>query len=298
MNPCKLSDLCIREYVPLKEFCTFGIGGPARYFITARTIEEMQQAIIWCKKQNVDHFILGKGSNCLFDDQGFNGAIILNKIEFLEEISPGIFHAGAGYNFALLGVQTARKGWSGLEFASGIPASVGGAVYMNAGANGSETAQTVLSIDFIDDDGDFKVIAKEDLYFSYRHSPFQKMRGAIVGATFALTALPEARKNQIEIINKRKQTQPYGSMSAGCMFLNPSCGNAGAIIDKCGLKGLKIGGAEVSHVHANFLINSGDASCHDMQALIATIKEKVEEATGIKLCSEVRYIPYKERTYE
>jgi UDP-N-acetylmuramate dehydrogenase len=294
MNSCKLTALCIRENVPLKEFCTFGIGGPARFFIVVRTTHEMQQAIFWCKQQNLDYFILGKGSNCLFDDKGFNGVVIHNKIEFLEEINPGIFHVGAGYSFALLGVQTARKSWGGLEFSSGIPASIGGAVYMNAGANGLETAEHLLSVDFVDDNGNYQTFLKEDLNFFYRHSPFQNMRGAIVSAIFSLKTNLDARKKQIEIVNKRKQTQPCGVMSAGCIFLNPSCGNAGAIIDKCGLKGLKIGGAEVSHVHANFLINNSNATCRDMQGLIAAVKEKVEEATGIKLRSEVRYIPYKE----
>lgn len=298
MNSRQQSELSIRENIPLKEFCTFGIGGHARFFIVVRTPEEMQHAILWCKQQNLDYFILGKGSNCLFDDQGFNGTVIHNKIEFLKETNPGIFHVGSGYSFALLGVQTARKGWGGLEFASGIPATVGGAVYMNAGANGSETAQYLYSVDFVDDDGILKILQKNDLRFSYRHSPFQNIRGAIVGATFALISQQDARKKQIEIINKRKQTQPYGEMSAGCIFLNPPGENAGAIIDKCGLKGFKIGDAEVSYVHANFLINKSNATCREMQNLIASVKEKVKDATGITLHSEVRYVPYKEKTDE
>lgn len=280
-----------REHVPLKGFCTFGIGGPARYLCEVRNTEHMQQAIQWCRKNDIPYIVIGKGSNCLFDDKGYCGAVIINKIDFLREPIPGTFHAGAGYSFALLGVQTARKGWSGLEFASGIPASVGGAVCMNAGANGTETCQSLLSVDFVNEQGELQLLQKSDLAFSYRCSPFQKWKGAIVGATFALVRNPYARTQQIQIVNKRKQTQPYGSMSAGCIFLNPACGHAGALIERCGLKGLTIGGAQVSHIHANFLINTGSATCQEMQELIDVVKRKVKDQTGIELHSEVRYIP-------
>ncbi|MEI8366437.1 MAG: UDP-N-acetylmuramate dehydrogenase [Parachlamydiaceae bacterium] len=283
-------DLQFLENIPLKDHCTLGIGGPARYFLKVSSIEEMQQAITLCHTQNIPYIILGKGSNTLFDDKGFNGAVLVNHIDFCEELSPGTFHVSAGYSFALLGVQTARKGWEGLEFASGIPASVGGAVYMNAGANGGETGRCVVSVDFITDQGILQTIHKEDIEFSYRSSSFQKMNGAIVGVTFVLSLNGEARKKQIEIVNYRKKTQPYGEKSAGCIFMNPECGSAGALIDQCGLKGVSVGGAKVSEMHANFLINAGDASCDDMKKLIDLVKNRVKERTGIELCSEVRYI--------
>ena len=282
----------IRENVPLRECCTFGIGGPARYFLEAKSVEDMQESIKWCRSRTLPYIVLGKGSNCLFDDRGFDGAVILNKIDFLKELDPGVFHVGAGHSFAHLGVYTARKGWSGLEFASGIPASVGGAVFMNAGANGRETCDSLSSVDFVDEEGNFNVIQRSTLEFSYRHSPFQNRSGAVVGATFSLTQKEDARKVQIEIVNKRKNTQPYSDMSAGCIFLNPTCASAGALIDKCGLKGLAVGGAQVSQLHANFLINAGNASCADMLALIQLVKTKVKEQTGIDLQSEVRQIPF------
>lgn len=287
-----MQELPFRETVQLKDFCTFGIGGLARYFMEVRKSEEMQQAIIWCKKNQIPYLILGKGSNCLFDDRGFYGAVLLNKIEFMKQTNPGTFHVGAGYSFSLLGVQTARQGWSGLEFASGIPGSVGGAVYMNAGANGMETCSSLISVDFIDEEGIPLTIPKSDLDFSYRRSPFQKRGGAITGATFSLVPEESARKKQIEIINKRKISQPYGAMSAGCIFMNPPNRHAGALIDQCGLKGLSIGDAQVSQLHGNFLINAGGATCTDMQALISLVKTRVKEASGIDLHSEVRYIPY------
>lgn len=287
-----------RENVPLKDYCTFGIGGPARYFFEVKSIEDMAKTLLYCRHNNIPFMVLGKGSNCLFDDKGFNGAVILNKIDFFTEISPGTFHVGAGYSFALLGVQTARKGWSGLEFASGIPATVGGAVYMNAGANSSETSQAIQSVDFVTETGMVQKLERQNMTFAYRSSPFQKMKGAIVGATFALTPSSDARKRQIDIVNIRKNTQPYGSMSAGCVFLNPECNHAGALIDKCSLKGTSVGGAQVSEKHANFLINTGTASCQDMQALIDLVRRRVKETTGIDLHSEVRYIPYEAIKHE
>lgn len=278
----------------LSEVCTFGIGGPARYFAEARCIEEMRQILIYCKSQNISYFVLGKGSNCLFDDRGFEGAVILNKIDFLNRPAENIFHVGSGYSFSLLGTQTARQGWSGLEFASGIPGTVGGALFMNAGANGKETCLSLETVDFLDDAGKLLVLKKENLSFGYRSSSFQTLPGAIVGATFVLTASAEARQKQLEIIAYRKNTQPYSDKSAGCIFRNPHCGHAGALIERSGLKGIGVGGAKVSELHANFIVNAGGASTQNVLDLIAMIKQRVQEKTGVELDSEVRYIPYSE----
>lgn len=277
---------------PLKKLTTFGIGGEARYFVEARTVDRIQEVLAFCKKQHFPFFILGKGSNLLFDDRGFDGVVIANRIDFIERPAESIFHVGAGYSFSLLGSQTARQGWSGLEFASGIPGSVGGAVYMNAGANGRETCESLTAVDFVSDEGVLHRFERDELHFSYRTSPFQQMKGAIVSATFNLTPSPMARQKQLEIIQYRKQTQPYSEKSAGCIFRNPSCGHAGALIDQSGLKGESIGGAQVSSLHANFIINTGEASSKDVLKLIEHIQEQVKQQTGVELESEVRYIPY------
>lgn len=274
----------------LSTLCTFGIGGPARYYVEVREVAVMQSLLLFCKEHALPFFILGKGSNCLFDDQGFNGVVIHNKIDFLERPAPGRFRAGAGYSFSLLGVQSARDGWSGLEFASGIPASVGGAVFMNAGANGAEVSNAVVSVEFVDENGALHEYAREDLHFSYRTSDFQQMRGAIVSATFALTRSEAARKKQLEIVEYRVKTQPYGEKSAGCIFRNPSCASAGALIDQAGLKTLSCGNAEVSAMHANFIVNKGQATARDVLQLIEWIKKAVFEKKGVQLESEVRYI--------
>ncbi len=264
----------------------------ARYYMEVRSVQEMQHALQTCLEKRLPYFILGKGSNCLFDDHGINGVVILNKIDFLKKISDQIFHVGAGYSFSLLGTQTARQGLSGLEFAAGIPGTVGGAVYMNAGANGHETCESLISVDFLDEEGGLHLLKKDEIEFSYRTSSFQGMPGAIVGATFALTPFQEARAKQLEIISYRKKTQPYNQMSAGCVFRNPVCGHAGALIEQSGLKGISVGDAKVSELHANFIVNSNSASSEDVLALIALIKQQVYQKTGIKLESEVRYISF------
>lgn len=280
------------ENIPLKDFCTYAIGGPARYFLEVHTIAEMQEAIAFCSSKNLPYFVLGKGSNTLFDDRGFYGCVLLNKINFFEQPAPGTFHAGGGYSFSLLGIQTARQGWGGLEFASGIPGSVGGAIYMNAGANGHETCEHLHTVDYIDKTGHLATFSKQDLHFAYRHSSFQESKGAIVGATFLLHPDQEARKKQIDIVNYRIKTQPYNDKSAGCVFRNHHCQHAGALIDKCGLKGFTIGGAAVSTLHANFLINANQATCQNMLDLINYIQVKVKNEAGVDLKNEVCYIPY------
>lgn len=274
----------------LSTLSTIGIGGPANYYVEARQIQDLKAVVTFCSDHQLPFFILGKGSNCLFDDSGFFGVVIHNKIDFLERPKPSIFRVGAGYSFSLLGVQTAREGWSGLEFASGIPASVGGAVFMNAGANGREVCETVVGVDFMDAQGHLHHFSREDLRFAYRFSSFQEMKGAIISVDFELTPASDARQKQLEILQYRTKTQPYGEKSAGCVFRNPDCGSAGALIDQSGLKGFSISDAKVSSLHANFIVNTGQAKAKDVLALMEHIKKEVFQKKGIELESEVRYI--------
>lgn len=273
-----------------KEFSTFGIGGPIHTFVEVSSVEEMQQALLFAKDKGMPFLVLGKGSNCLFPDRGFEGLVILNKIDFCEW-QPAQVYVGAGYSFALLGVQSARKGFSGLEFASGIPATVGGAVFMNAGANGQETAQALASVSYLQTDGTINTFARAELNYSYRSSPFQTLNGVILAATFRLEPSLEARKRQLEIVDYRLKTQPYKDKSAGCIFRNPGQGkSAGALIEQCGLKGTQVGGAKVSEMHANFIVNVGDAKAAEVIELIGLIQKKVFEQTGIHLEPEVRVL--------
>jgi UDP-N-acetylmuramate dehydrogenase len=275
----------------LAPYSTFGIGGPARLFCTVTTIEQMSEVIIDCRRQGLPFLILGKGSNCLFDDRGFNGCVVLNKICFIEFDYPTV-RVGAGYSFSLLGVQTARSGYEGLEFASGIPGSVGGAIYMNAGANGSETEKYLSSVSYVNEEGALEIYQRDQLKFEYRFSQFQQMQGAIVAATFKLEAHTEARKKQLDILSYRKRTQPLSEKSAGCVFRNPSTASAGALIERSGLKGKRIGGAEVSTLHGNFIVNKEGAKAEDVLALTNHVQEVVKEKTGCDLKVEIRIIPY------
>lgn len=277
----------------LKDYSTFGIGGPASYFTQVHSVEELQGIIRFCYTTGLRYFLLGKGSNCLFDDRGYEGLVILNRIDYLKQQGT-IFDVGAGYSFARLGGQTARLGYSGLEFASGIPATVGGALYMNAGANGKETADALNQVTMINEQGDVVLLKKNELSFAYRFSSMQQMKGAIVSAHFELIPTFNAKEVQKEIVNYRLRTQPYGEKSIGCVFRNLSCSSAGALIDKAGLKGLSIGDAEVSQVHANFIVNKNTASAQNVLDLICMIKEKVYSQHGVHLEEEIRLVPYKD----
>lgn len=275
---------------PLNSLSTFGIGGDAKYFTEINSVEEMQEVLRFCHQKDLPFHLVGKGSNSLFDDAGFDGLVILNKIAFLE-IEETRVSVGAGFNFSHLGAKTARAGLSGLEFASGIPASVGGAIFMNAGANGGEVKDTLKEVSFVDSSGELKVFDRTQLAFRYRWSCFQERKGAIVAAKFLLSPFEGARKTQIEIVNYRTKTQPYGDLSCGCVFRNPEGHSAGALIEKCGLKGRRVGGAEVSLLHANFIVNKDGAKASDVIALAHEIKECVKEKTGVDLELELRQIP-------
>ncbi len=273
----------------LSEFSTFGIGGPIEHLVEVTTVHEMEEALLFAQTKSLPFLVLGKGSNCLFSDRGFEGLVIINKISFCEW-HPTFVKVGAGYSFALLGVQSARKGFSGLEFASGIPATVGGAVFMNAGANGQETALALESVHYMHPDGREQTWARSELQYGYRTSPFQTLQGVILAATFRLEPWLGARKKQLEIVDYRLKTQPYKEKSAGCIFRNPGQGkSAGALIEQCGLKGALVGGAKVSEMHANFIVNVGDAQAKDVLELIDKIQKTVLEQTGIHLEPEVRF---------
>lgn len=274
----------------LREFSTFGIGGPIRYFAKIKTEEEMFEALSFCRKEKIPYLVLGKGSNCLFDDLGFCGAVLLNAIDFCNWDGP-LVHVGSGYSFSLLGQKAAKQGLSGLEFAASIPASVGGAIWMNAGALGKECSDSLQSVLFLSFEGIKKEYSKEEMIFGYRSSFFQKMDGVILSARFSLSFHEEARKRQLEMIEKRVKSQPLRELSCGCVFRNPSEKvSAGYLIEKCGLKGVFIGGAKVSEIHANFIVNQGNATSQEVKELIALIQKRVYEEEKVSLETEIRVV--------
>jgi len=281
----------ISEGKKLSELTTFRIGGLARYFVRVEDVSDFKQAFLWAKERGVKLLVLGKGSNCLFDDRGFDGLVILNSIDFCEKAG-GEFRVGGGFSFSRLGVISAKEGFGGLEFAASIPGTVGGAVFMNAGACGQETAQVIKEVKHLDLDGDLKTFGKGEMEFGYRTSVFQKMQGAVVSATFSLEESLEAREKQCEKVAYRRATQPLTEPSSGCIFRNPQDKPAGLLIEEAGLKGLTVGGAMISDKHANFIVNKGGASSSDVLTLIDRVKVEVEKHCGIELESEVRVIPY------
>ena len=274
--------------VSLSEYCTYTIGGPAKELILVETREELAYAFSLGKR----YIIIGKGSNALFDDRGFNGLVIVNRIQGIEWKEESVT-VGSGYSFALLGTQASRKGFAGLEFASGIPGSVGGAIAMNAGAGKAEVKDVCESVEFMHETGEIETF--RDIEFSYRHSPFQGMKGGVVSATFRLTPSAAAKQFQENLLAYRMCTQPYKSRSCGCVFRNPTGDSAGRLIDSLGLKGFMKGGAKISEKHGNFIVNESGAKAADILALIEEIQKKVHDQTGIHLEPEVKYIPYDEK---
>lgn len=283
----------MQQNIPLKNYTTFGIGGSADFFSVVTNLQELQAALRFSQERGIPYFILGKGSNSLFSDKGFRGLVILNKIDTVDHDGHGGFIVGAGHSFSFLGIRTARDGWGGLEFASGIPATVGGAIYMNAGAQKGETKDTLVWVDYLHQNGLVERFLRDELSFGYRSSSFQSMKGVIVGAAFKLQRDDMAKQRQIELLEYRMKTQPYRDKSAGCVFKNPAplataCYSAGYLIEQAGCKGLQVGGASVSTMHANFLVNAVDATAQEIMELVHEVQKRVYERTGTWLECELR----------
>lgn len=276
----------------LSDFSTFGIGGPAKFFAKAHNKKEMQQIVTEAFKSGVPIYILGRGSNSLFDDCGFDGLVVMNCIDFCDN-NENVFHVGGGFSFAKLGRMTANMGYSGLEFAAGIPASVGGAIFMNAGASGSSVSDVLDSVECLTANGDLLSLKRNQMSFDYRKSMFQQSQMIILEANFVLEISNNSREKQKELLSYRLRTQPYGKKSAGCVFKNPPGKSAGYLIESVGLKGVGIGGALISDIHANFIINSGGAKAKDVLELIKLIQERVFREHNIFLEPEVNYVPYR-----
>lgn len=269
----------------LSKYSTFKIGGPA-LVVEVKTYDEMRQAL---EMSEGAYCMVGKGSNSVFPDEGLKELVIVNRIDFYE-LKGTKLHVGGGFPFTILGTRVSRQGLSGLEFASGIPGTVGGAVFMNAGAAGHDISEVVSQVEWMDNSGHIHLLDRASLNFSYRKSPFQEMKGAIVAVRLALKIDPDAKSRQREHVNYRMDTQPWKEASCGCVFKNPVGTSAGRLIEEAGLKGCRIGDAEVSHVHANFIVNKGNAKAEDVRRLRELIKMKVQEKAGIDIESEVRFV--------
>lgn len=283
----------VKKNVLLKNYTTFKIGGRTRYFFVARTKEDLISAIKTTKKFNLPFFILGKGSNLLVFDDGFNGLVI--KIENCKlKIENSKITAGAGLSLSKLVNISLEKGLTGSEWAVGIPGTAGGAIYGNAGAFGKSMADIIKEVEVFDiNDSKFKIYNLRDCKFGYRDSIFKHRKNLII--LLAVLKLRKSEKKQIqkkikEFLNYKKRTQPLNFSSAGSIFKNSKKFSAAELIEKCNLKGKKIGNAKISEKHANFIVNLGNGKAKDVIKLINLIKKKVKNKFSIELKEEVCFL--------
>lgn len=284
--------LRLLENEPMNTHCSFRIGGPAELFAEPSAEGELQTLILLLKQENIPYVVIGRGTNLLVSDEGVRGVVIhLGDALAHADFQNGGISAGAGIPLARLASLACAQGLTGLEFAHGIPGTLGGAVVMNAGAYGGEMKDVVRSVRFLGCDTG-KVEETSDLDFAYRHSRFSHGKEIVLSATLSLTpGDPEAiRARMSELSARRANSQPLDKPSAGSTFKRPATGYAAAMIDGAGLKGYTIGGAMVSEKHAGFVVNTGGATCKDVLTLMTHIQQRVREKYGVELEPEVQYI--------
>lgn len=309
--------LNIQENILLAPYTTFRIGGPAKYFVEVNSKEELTEAITYAKNNNLTFFILGGGSNVLVSDAGFDGLIIKNELTICDlQITTGIIEAGAGVSMAKLVKISIENSLSGLEWAAGLPGSLGGAIRGNAGTFGRSIKDIVENVKIFDlDDGKIREVNNNKCEFKYRSSIFKKKANLIIlSAVLKLEKSDKKRglKKMREILARRVAKQPR-DLSAGSFFINPAADNpnlikefegetgikseekkipAGWLIERADLKGKKIGGAMVSEKHANFIVNTGKAKAEDVIMLASFIKQQVRDKFGVELKEEVQYLGF------
>ena len=282
---------CLQKNKALKEFTTFGIGGRAAFFAEIKTKEELIAAFLFAQKKDLPIYVLGGGSNLLFDDRGFSGLVIRNRIDFLKQDNCS-FQIGAGYSLNKLALETAQDEFSGLEFLLGVPATLGGAIYMNAGAFGHSISEVLEEVEFVFFSGEAKTFSKKELQFGYRFSSLQKLAGSIVSAKLVLSPALKTQEKALSFLQKRQISQPLKLKNGGCIFQNPKGFFAARLIESAGLKGFQIGGAKVSSLHANFIVNQDCATANDVLKLIQYIKSQVFKKHQIDLKEELLYVPF------
>lgn len=284
----------IKEQENLKKYNTFRLGGTCKYMIEPRNKLELQRLLIYLKEEKIKYFILGNGSNVILNDADYDGVVIrLNQFDHLL-VEDHQITVGAGVMLPKLTLETMRYNLSGFEWAYGIPGTVGGAIYGNAEAYKEAMFDHLLEVSVITPENEFKVFQKEELTYGYRTSFFKENPGyVILEASFLLSVgdIKESKEKIEQRKIKRIATQPLEYPSAGSVFRNPSCENpSGKMIEELGLKGCRIGGAEVSKKHANFIINTGNATSQDVRNLIELIHQEVKNKKKIDLIMEQEFV--------
>ena len=294
----------ILENEPMNKHTSFKVGGPARFFAKAESTEDLKAAIALAREKGLPYFILGNGTNLLVSDKGYDGVVITLAGDFstIEDLGNGAFKVGAAVPLGRFARTTLKQGFAGIHKLAGIPGTLGGAIYMNAGAYGQEIGNCCTSVTILDSEGNIRELAAADCGFGYRQSIFQKNKAIILSATFQLPAasaegkaVADLEAELAECMAKRKASQPLNMPNAGSTFKRLESGAAdtptqiapGYYIEQAGLKGHHIGGAEVSTLHANFIVNAGGATAKDILDLSEHVQRVVHEKFAIKLKREI-----------
>ena len=287
-----LPDMELRFEEPLSKHTSFRIGGPVEVMAFPRSADQLAKILKTSVLLDCKPAILGAGTNVLAPDEGLRGLVICLKdcLDGMEQVDDTKIRVMAGVTMTRAAVFAANLGLSGLEFAHGIPGTVGGGVYMNAGAYGGEICQVCESVEIMDLQGNVRRFSNEEMGFSYRHSVLEDQPGIVISAMFSLTPMPveQIRAKMKELMGKRSASQPLDKPSAGSAFKRPVGGYAAALIDQAGLKGFAVGDAAISTKHAGFAVNLGNATAADVEELLRQVSDKVYENSGIRLEPEVR----------
>lgn len=287
----KIGDIIVNA--SLSKYTTYRVGGTAKLLVYPKNVDKLVELMEIINRENIKYFILGNGSNVLFSDKVYDGIIIkLDNFSDIE-IEDNVVRVGAGYNLVKLSLEVAKRGLAGLEFASGIPGTVGGAVFMNAGAYQAEMKNIVKYVKVLTPDLKVITLTNREMNFKYRESVLQKKKGLI--CLEVILKLKHGEKEELsELIKdrklKRKKTQPLEYPSAGSVFRNPEGLFSGQLIENLNLKGYQVGGAKISEKHANFIINTGNATASDIKEIIDVVKTKVKEEYNINLRVEQRLV--------
>ncbi len=291
----KQAGFSVKENEPLAGHSSFKIGGPAAIYLKPDSVQAVCDAVECCKKANMRYYLLGNGSNILFADGGYQGVVIdmcaLTGVSMAEE-QDGVIVAEAGASLARICLLAKEQGLSGLEFAYGIPGTLGGAVYMNAGAYGGEMKDVVQSVTALCADGVVRELSADALGFAYRKSVFEENGACVLCAHLKLNAgePSEIFEKMNAFMAARREKQPVELPSAGSTFKRPEGAFAAALIDQCGLRGMQVGGAAISQKHCGFVVNLGVATCADVLSLCEQVAAIVKEKTGYELEREIRVV--------
>lgn len=286
-----LPHLTIHENMPLSRFCTLGTGGEAEIFAVPSSVEDMRILFALVMNEKCPVYILGGGSNVLFPDGVITGVVISTQnLTATEWISPTTADIASGIKLSSLMQEVHSRGLGGLEFAAGIPGTLGGALAGNAGAGGHGVCELVEEVTTVESDGSMRTWPRDEIACSYRHCSLADEKRVILSARMTFREAQPEDSELLQSYQQRRKNQPHGLRNAGCTFKNPEGTSAGKLLDECGCKGLCVGGAVVSDIHANFILNKGGAKSSDVMELVRLCAKRVYDGTGILLEPEIKIL--------